>query len=72
MNATTRAILSPVVGAVVALAIIWGVGGDIPLWRAASMVLVGAGVVFALNFAWESNPWTENPTSDEHEEVTAR
>ena len=72
MNATTRAILSPVVGAVVALAIIWGVGGDIPLWRAASMVLVGAGVVFALNFAWESNPWTENPTSDEDEQVTAR
>ncbi|MBY4226909.1 hypothetical protein HQO39_07710 [Rhodococcus fascians] len=38
MNATTRAILSPVVGAIVALAIIWGVGGDIPLWRAVSMV----------------------------------
>ncbi|MCJ0977585.1 hypothetical protein MTX35_07725 [Rhodococcus sp. ARC_M12] len=72
MNFTKRALLSPVVGAIVALAIIWGIGGDIPLWRAALMVLVGAGVVFGLNFAWESNPWTEDPTIDEHQQVTAQ
>ncbi|OZD79413.1 hypothetical protein CH273_14450 [Rhodococcus sp. 05-339-2] len=72
MNATTRALLSPVVGVIVVLAIIWGVGGDIPLWRAASMVLVGAGVVFGLNCAWESNPWTEDPTIDQHNQVTAQ
>ncbi|MBY4131058.1 hypothetical protein HQO83_21930 [Rhodococcus fascians] len=72
MNATKRAIMSPVVGVIVALAIIWGVGGDIPIWRAALMVMVGAGVVFGLNFAWESNPWTEDPTIDEHEQVTSQ
>lgn len=72
MNVTKRALLSPAVGAIVALAIIWGIGGDIPLWRAVLMVLVGAGVVFGLNFAWESNPWAEDPTIDEHEQVTAR
>jgi len=71
MNASKRAILSPVVGVIVALAIIWGIGGDIPIWRAALMVLVGAGVVFGLNFAWESNPWTDDPASDEHEHVSA-
>ena len=72
MNFTKGALLSPVVGAIVALAIIWGIGGDIPLWRAALMVLVGAGVVFGLNLAWESNPWTEDPTIDEHEQATAQ
>ncbi|KAA0923822.1 MULTISPECIES: DUF4175 domain-containing protein [unclassified Rhodococcus (in: high G+C Gram-positive bacteria)] len=59
MNRATRAFFSPVVGAIIALALIWGFGSDVPFWKCALMVVVGAAVAFGLNLAWESNPWND-------------
>lgn len=72
MNAGKRAIMSPVVGIVIALALVWGIGADLPVWRVLLMVIVGAGVAFGLNLAWESNPWTDKPPMKEQDEAAAR
>ncbi len=72
MNAVKRAIMSPIVGIIIALALVWGIGADLPLWRVLLMVVVGAGVAFGLNLAWESNPWTDRPSVESQDEARAR